>query len=97
MNEQNFQPDQNQNLQPVKKDGVCLASLICGIISFCCCNPCYLVSIAAIVTGIIGIAGNKNPKDMAIAGLALGALSIIICIIVDVVMLPFTMGTSFFF
>lgn len=85
--------------QPVKeeKNGVAVASMVCGIISFFCCNPLYLVSLAAIVLGIVGMLGNKPKKGIATAGLILGIASIMFGVIVDIILLPLTFGTSFLF
>ena len=80
-----------------KSNGVSVAALVCGIVSFCCCNPLYLVSVAAVVLGIVGLTKKDSSNGMAIAGIILGALSVIICIIIDILLLPFTLGTSFFF
>ncbi len=74
----------SDNNQPQNTaSGVSIASLCCGIAGFCI-NPFYLVNLAAIVTGIIGIAqaGNK-PKGMAIAGLALGVVGAMCQFVVD--------------
>ena len=80
-----------------QKNGISIAALVCGIISFCCCNPLYLVSIAAIILGIVGMSKNDGSKGMAVAGLILGAVSIIFCLIVDLVTIPLTMGFGFLF
>jgi len=72
------------NTQPQNTaSGVSIASLCCGIAGFCI-NPFYLVNLAAIITGIIGIAqaGNK-PKGMAIAGLCLGVAGAMCQFVVD--------------
>ena len=84
---------------PVKKktSGVSIAALVCGLVSLCCCNPLYLVSVAAIILGAIGIIKNDESKGMAIAGLVLGIVSVVICVIMDIILIPFTLGTSFFF
>ena len=84
--------------EPNDNKGLAVASLICGIISFFCVNPCYLVSLAAIITGCVYL-GKKgtSSKGMAIAGLILGIASIVIGVIVDLCLIPITFGTSFFF
>ena len=79
------------------KKGLCITSLVLGLVSFFCCNPLYLVSVAAIITGIIGATSNSPSKGMAIAGAVIGGASILICIIVDICLIPFTFGASFFF
>ena len=77
-----------QNSQSVKKDevvnnkkGLCITSLVLGIISlvFCCV---YVISIpCAILALIFGIIGVKSAtKGMAIAGIITSAISLIILI-----------------
>lgn len=83
--------------QEPKKSGLCIASLVCGIVATLgCCNPFYLVSLAAVVTGIIGLATGKQPKGMAIAGLVLGIVSACIWVVLDIILAIFTGGLSFF-
>ncbi len=75
----------NNNAQPPKNSpsGVSIASLCCGIAGFCI-NPFYLVNLAAIVTGIIGLASKDGkPKGMAIAGLCLGVFGAMCQFVVD--------------
>ena len=60
-----------------KTDALAVGSLVCGICSFVI-NPSYLVSMAAIVLGCIGLFQNKNSKGMKIAGIATGAASILL-------------------
>ena len=79
-----------------QKNGWAIAALVCGIVSLCCCNPMYMVSLAAIITGIIGLMGDKGSKGMAIAGIVLGGVSALIGVVVDIITLPLTFGTGFF-
>lgn len=79
-----------------KKNGWAIAALVCGIVSLCCCNSMYMVSLAAIITGIIGLMGDKGSKGMAIAGIVLGGVSALIGVVVDIITLPLTFGTGFF-
>lgn len=88
--------NQNYYVQEEPKKGLSVASLVCGIISYFCCNPLYLVSIAAVILGIVALC-KKESKGMAIAGLVLGGMSILVCFIVDLCLIPFTFGTSFLF
>ncbi len=69
-----------------KSNGLAVGSLVAGIVSFIF-NPILLVSIAAIVLGVI--ARGKIKKDpglkgngMATAGIILGVVSVVISIIV---------------
>lgn len=76
---QNFQP----NVQPVaQNNGVATASLIVGIVSLVCCG--FPAGIVAVILGIIGLNKSKtmcgNGKGMAIAGIILGAVSIVFSI-----------------
>ena len=82
---------------PKKASGVSVAALICGIVGVCCCNPFYLMNLAAVVLGIIGIATAKDrPKGMAIAGLILGISGVLVQIIGDLVITICSFGTGFF-
>lgn len=80
-----------------KSNGVAIAALVCGIVSLCCCNPLYLVSLLAVILGIIGVANNNGGKGMAITGIILGIVAVCLGILLDIILLPLTFGTSFFF
>ena len=62
---------------------VCLLAMILGIVSFFI-NPLYLVSIAAIVLGIIGHVKSFAYKNWAIAGWICGGAGLIVQIFVDI-------------
>ncbi|MGN0114888.1 MAG: DUF4190 domain-containing protein [Acutalibacteraceae bacterium] len=73
---QNFQP----NVQPVvQNNSMATASLIVGIVANVCCG--FPAGIVALILGIIGLSKSKtmcgNGKGMAIAGIILGAVSIV--------------------
>lgn len=65
-----------------KEQGLAIASLVCGILSFLCCS--VFTGIPAIVLGIMAINKEKTDPDrytgkgMAIGGIVLGAVSILI-------------------
>ncbi len=81
-----------------KKNGLSLASLICGIVSLCCCNPLYLASLAGLILGLISLFNKKTgSKWMGIVGIILSVLSVGIGVLVDIILLPFTFGASFLF
>lgn len=64
--------------------GVSIASLVCGILALlCCCATCFsiILSIAAIVLGIISIVNKYDGMGMAIAGIAVGGFAVVVCII----------------
>jgi len=67
---------------PSPEQGLAIASLVCGILSFVCCN--ILTGIPAIILGIMAINKEKSDpqrytgKGMAIGGIVLGAVSILI-------------------
>ena len=73
---------------------VCMLAMIFGIVSFIF-NPTYLVSIAAIVLGIVGQTHTQTYKTWAMTGWICGTCSIVIGFIVDIILLPFTFGLSF--
>ena len=82
---------------PKKANGVSLASFICGVVGVCCCNPFYLMNIAAAILGIIGLATSKGrPKGMAIAGLCLGLGGLVLQGISDFVITLLTGGLGVF-
>ena len=81
---QNFQP----NVQPVaQNNGMATASLIGGIVANVCCG--FPAGIVALILGIIGLSKSKtmcgNGKGMAIAGIILGAISIVLSIVAMVI------------
>ena len=85
-----------QNSRPVNnandgKDGLCMASLILGIIGFFI-NPLYILSILAIVFGIIGMNSTSANADKAKVGLILGIASLCLQFIVDLLLTIFTFG-----
>jgi hypothetical protein len=63
--------------QPLKTNGMAIASLVCGLLG---CIPWFITGLLAIVFGIIGLGKAKQPqtggKGLALAGLILGILSI---------------------
>lgn len=68
--------------------GVSIASLVCGILALLCCCLTYLsiiLSIAAIALGIISIVKKYDGVGMAIAGIVVGGVAIIICILMVVI------------
>lgn len=68
--------------------GVSIASMVCGILALLCCCATYfsiILSIAAIVLGIIAIVKKYDGMGMAIAGIAVGGVAIIICILMVVI------------
>lgn len=75
-----------------KGNGICVAAMVLGILS-CCCDPLFLVLIAAIVLGFVGLFGNYSGKWMAGVGLGFSALTIVIEIVAAIL----TMGMSLFF
>lgn len=76
-------------------DGLAIAALVCGIVSFCCCNPLYLVSVAAIILGIVALVKKTESKAMSIVGLCLGGASILIGFCADLILTIASMGAGF--
>lgn len=61
--------------------GIAIASMVCGIISIlCCCMWLFgmLLSIAAIVLGIVAIVQKYDGKGMAVAGIVTGGVGFIL-------------------
>ena len=81
-----------------KTDPLCLAGLISSIVSLvCCCGTVSLISLALSIAGVIRVKkSNDSGKGMAIAGIAISALSIIILIMVIIfVVLPMILVFGF--
>lgn len=93
MNNQNYYPESQRG----GNDGLCIASFVCGLVSFFLVDPLYAVSVAATVMGIIALCGKRQPKGFALAGLILGAVAFAIEVCVDIVLIPFTYGIAFLF
>lgn len=89
-------PYQPQYQQPNRSNGVGTAALVCGVVGFLF-NPVYVVSIAAVVLGIIGLCMKGKKKGTATAGLILGFSSFIVQFILDLLLSVVTFGLSFFF
>lgn len=78
--------------------GVSIASLICGILALLCCCATYfsiILSIAAIVLGIIAIVKKYDGMGMAIAGIAVGGVAIVFCILMVVIAASSTYSSFF--
>ncbi len=64
-----------------------IVSLVCGILSFLCCSSLFVVGLAAIITGFMARGkANSDPNEfggggLALAGIILGALSLIIGVV----------------
>lgn len=72
--------DENQG----GKVGFAIGSLVCGCLSIlCCCAGCCMsvLSIAAIVLGVICIIKNLDGRSLAIGGIATGAVGLLLQII----------------
>lgn len=81
--------------EPIKKtNGVGIAALCCGIAGFFI-NPIYLVSLAAVILGIVGLCMKGKSKGMAVAGLILGICACICQLIIDIIVTVFSFGIGF--
>lgn len=76
-----------------KGKGMCIASLVCSLVAFFVCDPLCLVSITAVILGIVGVCGNYEGKGMAIAGICIGAFDLL----TEVILAIFTFGISLLF
>ena len=81
-------------INQVQKDytTVCTLALVLGIVAFLI-NPIYLVSLAALILGIIGHVNNGSKKNLAIAGWILAIVSFFTQLLVD---LFCTLGAGIF-
>ena len=87
---------QQPPVQQKSTNGVGVASFVCGLICFLC-NPFYLICLAAVILGIVGLCQAGKPKGLAAAGLILGIFGTITQVILDLVLSVFTLGLSFLF
>ncbi|MDF2942677.1 MAG: hypothetical protein K0S01_1535 [Herbinix sp.] len=107
---QQTNPNQSQNqyqqyqqyqqpLQPRKDNGMAIAAMVCGIVSFvfsCCLWYLALpLAIVGLVLSIIVIKNKKDGKGMAIAGIVLSSITIIIAIIAIFAVVLFANNESF--
>lgn len=73
-----------------KYSGVCIAAFVCALVSIFI-NPVYLVSVAAIILGIIGLSKHLYPKGFALTGVIVGSITLLTCV-VDVILSIVTFG-----
>lgn len=71
-----------------KTNGMSIASLVLGILSIPCCSI-FLPAVLALIFGFVGINQIKNDQSqkgrgMAIAGISLGAASIVLVVLIIV-------------
>lgn len=74
----------NSNAPVKNKPGFAIASMVCGIVSILCCCTGYfglLLSIVAVVLGIVALVKKYDGKGMAIAGIICGSIGLIIVLI----------------
>lgn len=88
--------DTNQEIDPIKKKGFSIASLvlgITGIVPGCCCTYIGIIlGILAVVFGILFLRENKNlvdGKGLAIAGIVLGAIAVVLNIVLIIIGVAF--------
>ena len=81
--------------QNVGGEGFCIAALVLGIVALFL-NPCYIVSILAIVFGFVGQGKNNSKKALAIWGWALGFASILVQVVADILLSIFSGGMGTF-
>ncbi len=68
--------------------GFSIGSMVCGILSLlCCCSGFFglVLSIGAIVLGVIAIKNNYDGKGMAIAGLITGGIAALFAILMLII------------
>ena len=80
-------------MNPNKPDyeNVSVLAFVFGILGFFF-NPLYLVSLAAIVLGIIGHANQGSKKSMAMVGWILGLISLVVQLVFDFICAAATCG-----
>lgn len=84
-NQGQFQQYQQYQQPPRKDNGMAIASMVCGIVSFvisCCLYYLALpLAIVSIVLAIMVLKNNKGGKGMAIAGLVLSGITVLIALL----------------
>ena len=68
--------------------GFSIASMVCGILSLLCCCSGFLgivLSIGAIILGVIAIKNNYDGKGMAIAGLITGGIAALFAVLMLII------------
>ena len=68
--------------------GLSIASMVCGILALlCCCSGFFgiVLSIGAVVLGVISIKNNYDGKGMAIAGLITGGIGLLFALLMIIV------------
>ncbi len=78
---QYYGSNQNELKQEGGKIGFSIASMVCGILSLTCCCASILgliLSVAAVVLGIIALRNKYDGKGMAIAGIITGGIGFLI-------------------
>lgn len=88
---------QYQQKQEPKSNGLAIASLVLGIISFfALCLPVIpaLTAIVGLILGIISLVKGKGGKGMAIAGVILSGLSLLIAVLFIIGLMSFFTNES---
>lgn len=77
-----------------EKNGLCTASLVLGILGFFI-NPCYIMSILAIVFGAVGKGKPCSNAGQGRTGMILGIIAIIVQLVIDIIITIFSAGIGF--
>ena len=91
-NEVEFQNAPQENNKDTK-DGLCITSLVLGIVGFLV-NPLYIVSVLAIIFGAVGMNANGPQANKAKVGLILGIIAVCLQVIVDFILTILTAGAG---
>ena len=84
------QQDNTPDKKPDENIGLSIASMVCGILSIilCCAGVAGIIlSVAALVLGIVSLKKKAAGRGMAIAGIATGAVGLLLAIIMIVLAL----------
>lgn len=78
--------EENSNVLGIMSMVFGILSVTLGCCGFCCCNGWLgvIMSTTAVVLGIISIVKGEDARGMAIAGIACGAVGILIAIVITV-------------
>lgn len=76
------------NAPQEQKSTLAIVSLVCGIVGIvlgCCCCLGPVAGVAAIITGVMNIKKQAPGKGMAMAGIIMGAISVVLYLIIFIV------------
>ncbi len=81
------------NMEGGEGKGLSIASMVCGILSLlCCCGGWFglVLSVVALIFGIVSVKGGYGGKEMAIAGIITGGCGLALCVAIMIITTVFS-------